>query len=89
MCRRCGEPDKRGNSLDRLRRKRRFLREFGDGITCPCAWCGVTLTIFTVEADRLDPRGTYRWDNVVPACGPCNRARLRWPGPPAEGCEYG
>lgn len=87
MCRRCGEPDKRGSSRDRRRSKLALLAEFGDGVTCPCAWCGAVLTALTLQRDRLDPRGTYRRENIVPSCGPCNRARAREPMTPA--CQYG
>jgi hypothetical protein len=52
-----------------------MLREYGDGITCPCAHCGITLDYETVQADRIVPGGSYAFDNVQPACFACNRAR--------------
>ncbi len=67
--------DKRGNSADRRARKTFLLNAFGNGTTCACVHCGVTLTRETLEADRIVPGGTYRRDNVQPSCGPDNRAR--------------
>lgn len=87
MCRRCGEPDRRGKARERRARKRWLLKEFGDGVTCPCTWCGKTLTFTTLQQDRLVPGGPYRRDNLVPACGPCNIGRNAEHIP--EGCEYG
>jgi 5-methylcytosine-specific restriction endonuclease McrA len=68
--------DKRGSNTDRKRRKQWMLITFGDGETCLCYWeCGTTLDYTTVEADRVIPGGSYRRDNIVPACRPCNLAR--------------
>lgn len=42
---------------------------------CRCYRCGALLTVDTVTADRIKPGcqgGTYRRDNIRPACGPCN-----------------
>lgn len=42
---------------------------------CRCYRCGTLLTVQTVGADRIVPGcqgGTYRRDNIRPACGPCN-----------------
>ena len=42
---------------------------------CRCYRCGVLLTADTVTADRIKPGcqgGTYRRDNIRPACGRCN-----------------
>ena len=42
---------------------------------CRCYRCGTVLTVETVTADRRIPGvlgGTYRQDNLRPACGPCN-----------------
>jgi hypothetical protein len=42
---------------------------------CRCYRCGVLLTVDTVTVDRIKPGcqgGTYRRDNIRPACGPCN-----------------
>ena len=68
--------DKRGNNEDRKRRKLYMLRTYGDGETVPCTHCGTPLDYYTVEADRIDPEGSYRRENVVQSCGPCNRNRF-------------
>ena len=42
---------------------------------CRCYRCGVLLTVDTVTVDRIRPGcqgGTYRRDNIRPACGTCN-----------------
>lgn len=42
---------------------------------CRCYRCGVLLTADTVTVDRIIPGckgGTYRRDNIRPACGSCN-----------------
>jgi 5-methylcytosine-specific restriction endonuclease McrA len=52
-----------------------MLATFGDGTTCPCAHCSRPLTFATVEADRIVPGGSYRRENVQPACRPCNLGR--------------
>lgn len=48
----------------------------GEGVpACRCYRCGDLLTVDTVTADRIKPGcegGTYRRDNLRPACGPCN-----------------
>ena len=75
MCRRCGEPDRRGRARDRRARKLWLLDKFGNGVECPCTWCGTTLTFATLQQDRIVPGGPYRRDNLVPACGNCNIAR--------------
>jgi hypothetical protein len=87
MCRRCGEPDRRGNTRNRRARKQWLLAKFGNGIECPCTWCGTTLTFATLQQDRIVPGGPYRRDNLVPACGKCNIARNLFNIP--DGCEYG
>lgn len=43
--------------------------------TCRCYRCGDLLTITTLTVDRIVPGclgGTYRRNNIRPACGPCN-----------------
>jgi hypothetical protein len=72
--------DRRGSSADRARRKTWLCSPEagfgGDGNKVPCYWeCGRELTVSTVEADRMVPGGSYRRDNIVPACRPCNLAR--------------
>jgi hypothetical protein len=42
---------------------------------CRCYRCGQLLTVDTVTVDRIIPGckgGTYRRDNIRPACGRCN-----------------
>lgn len=42
---------------------------------CRCYRCGALLTAETLTVDRIIPGckgGTYRRDNIRPACGPCN-----------------
>lgn len=56
-----------------------MLRTYGDGLTCDCTHCGLTLTYETVEADRIIPGGSYRRDNVQPSCAPCNKRRHHRP----------
>lgn len=68
-----------GSAADRRARKRFLLKEFGDGETVACSFgCGIMLTFVTVTVDRFPIRkidgGSYRRDNIRPACGPCNSA---------------
>ena len=70
--------EKRGNSTGRRRRRLWMLARWGDGTTCPCTHCGEPLTERAVEADRIIPGslgGTYRRENIQPACRACNLAR--------------
>lgn len=50
----------------------------GEGVPCcRCYRCGVLLTVDTVTADRIIPGcegGTYRRNNIRPACADCNQA---------------
>lgn len=42
---------------------------------CRCYRCGELLTVETITVDRIIPGckgGTYRRDNIRPACGDCN-----------------
>lgn len=76
--------DRRGNTRNRAARKLWLLGTFGDGVTCDCAHCGRELTYDTVEADRIVPGGSYRRENLQPACRHCNAsrgARTDWQGP--------
>lgn len=64
-----------------------MLSTWGDGVTCPCTWCELPVTVATVTADRLIPGGPYaRW-NIVPSCQPCNFGRSV--GRMPEGCQFG
>jgi hypothetical protein len=47
----------------------------GNGAKVPCVHCQAMLDFDTVEADRKVPGGSYRRDNVQPACRACNLAR--------------
>jgi 5-methylcytosine-specific restriction endonuclease McrA len=72
--------DRRGSSADRRRRREWLVSPAsgfgGDGVKVACYWeCGTELTEATVEADRIVPGGSYRRDNIVPACRDCNLAR--------------
>jgi 5-methylcytosine-specific restriction endonuclease McrA len=79
--------EKRGNSKDRRARKLWMLATWGDGQTCECVHCSTTLDYATVEADRIVPGGSYRRDNVQPACRRCNASRsnnIEWVAPLAQ-----
>lgn len=67
--------EKRGNNKDRRARKIWMLSTWGDGSRCPCVHCGISLDYATVEADRIVPGGSYRRENVQPACRDCNASR--------------
>lgn len=78
--------EKRGSAKDRRRRKHWMLETWGNGTEAPCVHCSTTLTYETVEADRIEPGGSYRRTNVQPACRSCNSARsnnVDWKGPSA------
>lgn len=65
----------RGSTKDRAARRRYLLDTFGNGETCPCYRCDTELTDETLTVDRIIPGiegGTYRRDNIRPACGYCN-----------------
>lgn len=69
-----------GSSYARRRRKRWLVDTFGDGEKVRCHLrvsprCVEWLTVETVTADRIIPGcqgGTYRRDNIQPACLSCN-----------------
>jgi hypothetical protein len=70
--------DKRGNSTDRRNRKIWLCstpKFGGNGTHVRCVHCGTLLPMAEVEADRINPGGSYRRDNIQPACGADNRAR--------------
>jgi hypothetical protein len=77
--------EKRGNNTDRHRRTAKLLTEFGDGTTCPCVWCGVTLTPKSLTQDKIFTNvqgGRYKIANLLPSCNKCNHRRddsqIRW-----------
>lgn len=83
MAKRAGG-EKRGSAADRRARKVWMLNIFGNGETCACVHCSAILDFVTVEADRIIPGGSYRRDNVQPACRHCNASRsnkLDWVSP--------
>lgn len=63
----------RGSAESRRRRKRYLLDTFGDGESAPCSFegCEVVLTFETITVDRIlmgVDGGSYRRDNIRPAC---------------------
>jgi 5-methylcytosine-specific restriction endonuclease McrA len=76
--------DRRGSAGDRAKRKLWMLKTWGDGFKCPCVHCKAELDYDTVEADRIVPGGSYRRENVQPACRSCNLDRsnkTEWTSP--------
>jgi len=70
--------DSRGSSASRRARKVWMLNHFGNGLNVNCVHCGKELDYTTVESDRIIPGnlgGSYRRDNVQPACRCCNARR--------------
>jgi hypothetical protein len=75
----CTNGNRRGNAEARRRRRQWLLDTFGDGTRAACALalspdCAGLVTFETISADRIVPGylgGTYRRDNIQPACGPC------------------
>lgn len=75
----------------------------GNGVITVCVWCYCLLgdragylavgdrrlAVRRLEQDRLMPGGPYSLYNLVPACGPCNRARSYDEQIFEDGCEYG
>lgn len=75
----------RGNTEDRRRRRAYLLQAYAanvavvvDGAPVPtarCYRCGELLTDSTITVDRIVPGalgGTYRRNNIRPACSRCN-----------------
>ncbi len=70
------------NNTDRRRRRNLLLAEFGDGQRCPCLYCGLLIGHGTMEQDKIytaGEGGRYTKDNLVPACGDCNKRRNNMP----------
>lgn len=66
-----------GSAADRRKRKQWLLDTFGDGVKAPCSFgCGTEVTFDTVTVDRFPipgyEGGSYRRDNIRPACAKCN-----------------
>ncbi|MGN6324518.1 hypothetical protein [Pseudolysinimonas sp.] len=76
----------RGSSYARRARKQWLLDTFGDGETAPCFVpdCSAILTLQTITVDRITlgcDGGSYRRDNIRPACGSHNSSEgshARW-----------
>ena len=69
--------DLRGSSKARAVRTQKLLAEFGDGDTCPCVWCGCTLTADSMSQDKiytLHEGGRYNMQNILPSCIHCNQS---------------
>ena len=65
----------RGSAAARRARRQYLLDTFGDGTTCRCHYCPAILDIVTLTVDRIIPGilgGTYKRDNIRPACLHCN-----------------
>lgn len=62
-----------------------FAVPLGEGVPATrCYRCGCLLTEQTLTIDRIIPGhkgGTYRRNNIRPACGPCNFGSTRKRGP--------
>ena len=78
--------EKRGNNADRAARRLWLARTYGDGTSCPCFNCKRTLLVSITDikvpgcltVDRIIPGeqgGTYRRENIRPACITCNNGR--------------
>ena len=90
MCRRCGEPDKRGSAANRRARKQWLLSPEsgwgGDGEKVQCwnyAECGTYLSFYTMEVDRIIPG--WMCEVCGEACRDHDEARL---GHPFSGGRY-
>lgn len=67
-----------GNSVGRAIRRKALYKEFGDGVTCPCVYCGVRVGEGTLEQDKIKTTaegGRYRMPNLIPSCSGCNKVR--------------
>lgn len=67
----------RGNSADRAARRRYLVRTYESDVPglCRCYRCGELLDQDAVTVDRIIPGcrgGTYRRENIRPACSGCN-----------------
>lgn len=67
----------RGGSKDRARRRAFLLNTYAADVSLfvRCYRCGVLLGERELTVDRIVPGalgGTYRRNNIRPACGPCN-----------------
>lgn len=71
--------EKRGSSKDRAARRVWLVSPAagfgGDGTKVPCIFCLCLLTAAELHVDRIEAGGSYRRDNIQPACAPCNQSR--------------
>jgi hypothetical protein len=80
--------DRRGSNTQRKRRAKLLVEQFGDGATCPCADCGQRLAGDKTTGDKLGLEvltqdkilvgtlgGSYKIENLIPACLDCNQSR--------------
>lgn len=66
--------DKRPSSTLRRKVRQQLHAEQGGR----CYWCESELALNEMQLDRIRPGkfgGTYRYDNLVGACDPCNKRR--------------
>jgi len=71
-----------GNVTNRANRRKKLLKEFGNGTVCPCLYCGIKISHGTLEQDKIlttAQGGKYRMDNIVPSCSDCNKRRSDMP----------
>ncbi len=65
----------RGNAADRRARKLYLMARYGVEGIVTCYLCAVPMLLDDLTSDRIVPGvagGTYRRENLRPACGPCN-----------------
>lgn len=63
----------RGNNEVRARRKMKILKEWGNGKSAPCVYCGAKLNYQNLELEKLVPEIGYdTFENLAPACRKCN-----------------
>lgn len=75
--------ERRGSNRNRAARRVWMLRTFDTDLGPTQARCALKLSAAcvgivdarTVTADRISPGGTYRHDNVQPACRPCQNTQ--------------
>lgn len=72
--------DRRGSNLNRAARRKWLLENFDPDLGPEVARCHLfglsdaclgTVTAATLTVDRIEPGGSYRHDNIRPACTPC------------------
>lgn len=82
--------ERRGNNRDRARRRAWLLREFDPDLGPERARCWLfalsekclgEVDAETLTVDRIDPSGSYRQDNIRPACRPCQNKQGALIGP--------